>query len=136
MKLTEQQRKLAQDKEEVERVRLVNVSKKVMAWMKNGSIKRTFNSWKTNVAEAVTYRRILKKFVSRMKNQKVNACYKTWYEFMQTRKWARGLLNRLLGGKDIALLSRAMKKWSSLVNTLGKIISSPKLKSKEDCWRK
>ncbi|GMH89647.1 hypothetical protein TrST_g3525 [Triparma strigata] len=117
-RLTEAQKRMEAERKAQEAERMENVGRKVIARMRKGGMARTFKLWRDNVNEIVYNRHVVKKFALKMKNQKAHSAIVTWKELVGKRKWARGLLNRLLGGKDVLLCSAAFRQWYRVHNQL------------------
>ena len=117
-RLTETQKRMEAERQIQEKERRELIGKKVVARMRKGGMARTFKRWRENVTEIVYQRNVVKKFALKMKNQKAHAAIITWKALVARRKWARGLLNRLLGGKDVLLCSAAFRQWYRAHNQL------------------
>jgi len=117
--MAETQRRMEDDRNEVEKQRRENVAKKIFARLRNGCQTRVFAAWKSETTDQKHYRHVLGKFVGRMKNQKAMSALRCWVELVHRRKWVKGLLNRMLGGKDVRLISAAFRQWCSASNKSG-----------------
>ena len=103
---------------------------KMIQNMMNGCLVRTLHGWKEYVRTEKYNKAVIKRFAKKLSMRAVNSAYSTWVEYYKERKWLRGLLNRVLGGKDMMLQSAAFKAWQ--INTYENALNQKHNKELED----
>jgi hypothetical protein len=102
--------KLASMKE-AEAERKQKAALKMIQHMMQGCLATTLNGWKQYVKTEKYNRTVMKRFAKKMQMAAANSALAQWIDFAKERKWLRGLLNRLLGGREMLMKSAGFKAW-------------------------
>ncbi|GMH51518.1 hypothetical protein TrRE_jg2619, partial [Triparma retinervis] len=107
---------VGQEKEDAER-RIAEKEKKrqkgleMIQRMVNGALAETLIAWKAWVKQQKEDRVKMERFGRRLMMRAVVSSLASWRAFTRQRKWLRGLLVRLLGGKEKKAMFAAFRRW-------------------------
>jgi len=101
---------------EAEAERKKELGMKMIQKMMHGCLATTLQGWKEFVKNEKHYRVVMARFAKKLHMRCANSAYMQWCHYVKERKWLRGLLNRLLGGKEVMLMSAAFKSWQSMAS--------------------
>ena len=79
--------------------------------MVNGCLASTLIAWKQFTVQSIKERVLLERFSRRMMMRAVNGCLLSWIGMVRERKWLRGLMKRMLGGKSMRQMRAALQVW-------------------------
>ena len=96
---------------EAEAERKKELGMKMIQKMMHGCLATTLQGWKEFVKNEKHYRVVMARFAKKLHMRCANSAYMQWCHYVKERKWLRGLLNRLLGGKEVMMMSAAFKSW-------------------------
>ncbi|GMH90137.1 hypothetical protein TL16_g11673, partial [Triparma laevis f. inornata] len=96
----------------VEAERKKELGLKMIQNMMNGCLARVLQGWKEYVRVEKYNRAVIKRFARKLHMRAANSAYVRWTEYWKERKWLRGLLNRMLGGKEKTMQAAAFKQWA------------------------
>jgi hypothetical protein len=83
----------------------------ILKKMMNGKLLSIFNTWRETVLEIIDHRRIVTKFVKRMQLSGCMRAIGQWRDMVKTRKWLRRLMGRMLGSREVKLLTAGWTTW-------------------------
>jgi hypothetical protein len=55
---------------------------------------------------------VIGRFLQKLKNRFIHSVFITWLEFKNSRRWLRGLLNKMVGGREYKMCSSAWVSWT------------------------
>jgi len=87
----------------------------VMVRLMHGKMLPAFACWKEGVDKVKRDEELLKKFVKKMYLRGAVKAIACWKEVVGERKFLRRFMNRMLGGRDLALKSAAIRTWCDSV---------------------
>ncbi|GMH59720.1 hypothetical protein TL16_g02888 [Triparma laevis f. inornata] len=91
----------------------------ILMKMMNGKLLKVFNAWRENAGEKKKNRLVVKNFVNKMRMGGVRRCIGRWKEFCGERVFCRRLMNRMVGGREGAMLRMGWNSWKSYMKGVG-----------------